>query len=122
MDWLHICEANLLIDAEVVNEFGGIFLRNNLRQTLVIDLAFYAGFRTIEWGEWRYIERTGSDHKAIAFEAILEHEQAPMETLRPLFHYKKADWAQFDYHLQHNQLARSIIRRARRAIREEELE
>ena len=63
-----------MIDAEIVNEFGGTFLRNNLRQILVIDLAFYAGFRMIEWGEWRYIERTGSDHKAIAFEAILKHE------------------------------------------------
>ena len=63
-----------MIDAEIINEFGGTFLRNNLRQTLVIDLAFYAGFRTIEWGEWRYIERTRSDYKAIAFEAILEYE------------------------------------------------
>jgi hypothetical protein len=54
-----------------------------------------AGFFTTTWGDWRYLEALGSDHKVIGFTATFTANLQPIVTLRPLFNKKKADWVAF---------------------------
>ena len=88
-------EANLLVDPEVIEEFEGTFHRSNTRSTSIIDLAFSAGFKKLEWQNWRYGESTGSDHEVIFFEAIFPPKDFQPPCLPPTFNLKKANWKRF---------------------------
>ena len=88
-------EANLLVEPEVIEEFGGTFHRSNTRNTSIIDLAFSAGFKKLEWQNWRYGESTGSDHEVILFEATFPPQKFQPSCLPPSFNLKKANWKRF---------------------------
>jgi hypothetical protein len=71
VDWLRRIQANLLVDSEVTNQYGGTFYRSNLQTESIIDLAFNTGFQQIQWLNWHYAEATGSDYETIAFRAVI---------------------------------------------------
>ena len=95
--WLEAMKATLLINTEEINLKGGTYHKPDLKSTSIIDLAFYTSFKKLVWGKWSFIEHTGSDHEAIAFEASLAESPQPTntETRKPNYNYKKADWNQF---------------------------
>ncbi|KAI0993925.1 hypothetical protein K3495_g14260 [Podosphaera aphanis] len=87
--------ARLLLDPEVVEEFGGTFHRSNSRSTSIINLAFVASFQTIEWDHWRHGENTRFDHEIILFQSFKFPPPSPSEQgpcLPPRFNTKKANW------------------------------
>ena len=95
--WLDKHKAELIIDAEEINKHGGTLVRENLRATSVIDLAFTIRFRKTCWRHWHFLPATGSDHEAIAFEAEVQGVflNQPESTLPAGFNHKKADWNRF---------------------------
>ena len=95
--WLDKHKAELIIDAEEINRHGGTLVRENLRATSVIDLAFTIRFRKTYWRHWHFLPATGSDHEAIAFEAEVQGVSStqPESTLPAGFNHKKADWNRF---------------------------
>ena len=98
VNWLDSQRATTLVDPEVVNEFGGTYNRSDLRNISVIDLTFCTPFKKLVWTGWRYIDGTGSDHEAIAFEARPIQTPAnvlPSDTTTPRFNYKLADWEKY---------------------------
>jgi ribonuclease HI len=105
VQWLTRYKANLLTDLEAIGELGGTYYRKNLQGTSIIDLAFYSGFRQLEWGDWRYISPTGSDHEAISFTVRARAgSQTNSFTARPcLYNYKKADWEAFQKSLRNEE-------------------
>ena len=50
VNWLNSINATLLVNAEEINLKGGTFYKPNLKTTSIIDLAFYTGFKQLEWG------------------------------------------------------------------------
>ncbi|KAI1007438.1 hypothetical protein K3495_g784 [Podosphaera aphanis] len=93
-DYLREKRERFLLDPEVIEEFGGIFHRSNSRSTSVIDLAFVAGFQTIQWDHWCYGESTGSDHEIILFQSSKFTPPSPSEQgpcLPPRFNIKRAN-------------------------------
>lgn len=100
VEWLQQKQAILLNDPEEININGGTFFRRNLKDISVIDLAFSIGFNTISWGNWRYLENTGSDHEVIGFSANINPTTTTTTTTgttanRTFYNYKKADWDLF---------------------------
>ena len=96
VNWLDRNKAELLVDAEEINEHGGTLIRQNLQNTSVIDLTFSLRFQQIQWGNWHFLSPTGSDHEVIFFEASLpsssSFSSSSDSTLTPSFNLKKADW------------------------------
>ncbi len=101
VNWLKGLEAELLIDLIVIAEEGRTFYRSNLKNTSVIDLAFAIGFKRLTWGNWNYLEPTGSDHEVIGFQADFLDSYRPSSTSGGLhsYNYKKADWELFEKEL-----------------------
>ena len=94
--WASSREAQLLVDFETIAEKGGTFYRSNLRETSVLDLAFYIGpSRAYTWEGWDYLPPTTSDHEAICFSGLSPSRQNPPESTLPRFNYAKADWEAF---------------------------
>ena len=95
-EWLTEHQAVLINDPEVTNEKGTYISAAHS----VIDLAFHRGFQTTTWGNWRYLEGTGSDHEVIGFAATPDVETIATAVARPLFNWKKANWEVFAAELQ----------------------
>lgn len=106
--------ASLLVDPEVIEEYGGTFHRSNTKNTSIIDLAFVAGFQKIQWGNWHYGESTGSDHEVILFEGTLPISTSSNSCLPPRFNTKKAKWETYTKNLQ--SLAPSFTSKLSQAI------
>lgn len=87
-----------LLDSVLMEQFGGTFYRPNKKQTSIIHLTYEAGFQYNTWGKWRYLESTGSDHEAIAFqEETLSSSSflTPNKTPEKIFNLNRANWAKF---------------------------
>ena len=107
VNWLDSQRATMLVDPEVVNESGGTYNRSDLRNISVIDLTFYTPFKKLAWTGWSYIDGTGSDHEAIAFEARPVQpptSSTPSDTRTPRFNYKLADWEKYSKQLNHKKV------------------
>ena len=105
--WLDRHKAKLLVCAEEINEHGGTLLRQNLKRTSVIDLAFSFCFRKFFWTNWRFLPPSGSDHEVITFDAIFSHTPTSSSTqnnnmLSAGFNHKKADWDKFQQVVKEN--------------------
>ena len=97
VNWLDSQRATMLVDPEVINESGGTYNRSDLRNISVIVLTFHTPFRKLAWTGWNYIDSTGSDHEAIAFEARPLQTPAilPSDSRTPPFNYKLANWNKY---------------------------
>lgn len=103
--WLERIKANIIIDQEVINELGGTYYRSNLVKTSIIDLAFTAGFREVQWSGWCYGEHTGSDHEAITYQATLLGRRVLENRGIPPYNTGKADWDLFNLALKSGERA-----------------
>ena len=104
--WLSRKQAACLVDYEVTSRKGGTYFRSNLRDTSIIDLAFYIGPGSISWDSWDYLPSSLADHEAItftgyfptssssSFSSPLSPNPLPPTTL-PRYNYEKADWDAF---------------------------
>ncbi len=92
-------KASLLVNSEVIEEFGGTFHRSNSKSISIIDLAFASNFKNISWNHWHYGESTGSDHEVIFFQARFPTPQNQNSCLPARFHLKKADWKAYRQNL-----------------------
>ena len=98
-EFLQYHKASLLVDSEVIEEFGGTFHRSNSESISIIDLAFAANFKNISWHQWQYGESTGSDHEDIFFQARSPFSQNQNTCLPTRFNLKKADWKAYRQNL-----------------------
>jgi exonuclease III len=100
VNWLDSIKATLLINSEEISLKGGTYSRPDLKSISIIDLAFYTDFQKLVWGNWSYIEYTGSDHEAITFQAEIAEPlflltATNTDSMKPNYNYKKANWDQF---------------------------
>lgn len=91
VDFLDLTQSELLIDYDMVEEYGGTFHRANTQSTSIIDLAFASKFKRLRWTNWRYTEATGSDHEAIIIETHLTSNLSPINQLPPRYNLRKAN-------------------------------
>ena len=61
-------KATLFNDIKIININGRIYFRTDLRTVSIIDLAFISRFENIDWFNWCYLDRLGSDYEIITFE------------------------------------------------------
>lgn len=96
VDFLEVHEALLIMDSQVIEDFGGTFQRSNTKQLSIIDLAFSVKFQALHWGNWRYAQSSGSDHEAICFSATLNHDTFKADTMLPQgYNLKKGNWIKY---------------------------
>ena len=96
INWIESNHATLLIDQEIINKFGGTLNRSNLTRDSIIDLAFTTPFKDIEWGNWNYLEASGSDHEVITFNATFQPHLMPTSALLTRWNLSTADWEKFE--------------------------
>ncbi|KAL5596464.1 uncharacterized protein BROUX77_007148 [Berkeleyomyces rouxiae] len=84
--------ATLIVDDDYVERNGGTYV--NSSTTSVIDLAFSLRSRPGLFTNWRYLQETGSDHRAISFDYVSTTTPKTL-TRNPAFNTKTADWSLF---------------------------
>ncbi|KAL5606238.1 uncharacterized protein BROUX77_003431 [Berkeleyomyces rouxiae] len=91
-NWLMSQNATLIVDDDYVERNGGTYV--NSSTTSVIDLAFSLRSRPGLFTNWRYLQETGSDHRAISFDYVSTTTPKTL-TRNPAFNTKTADWSLF---------------------------
>ena len=94
VNWLTSHRFSLSIDSDVIDTYGGTFLRQGLTQQSVLDLAFEAGFQHTAITDWSYSkQQPHSDHRLIQFN-INSQLVTPLYS-QPRFNLNKMKWGAF---------------------------